>query len=998
MRNSLVTWISDAEALQHLREFKVSQVPLTLAYQTTRVADLYIALVGELFDAIRNENTAPSDWPRLGNAFAQFTLKRRTEEMAAAGIGLKDALLYSAASFYFGGFSASAYLTLRNNQNLPLSQYELACFELMAKPREIRSDIGLSLTNALREGNLQRIEETKANLAGEAIKALRAGPVEWIPVRLLEKLVEKFSKTNLRAVLPDGANEFWTPLVISFLDRRPPTWDFFPSQIQAIQNDLLLSNRTFSLQMPTGAGKTAICETLLYSHLRRAENSVAVMLVPLRSLAAELRYTVVRRLSDMGLRARCAYGGTVPSGDEVQGLDQIRALVATPEMLSAILSVNPEFFQRISLVICDEGHLLDAPSRGVSLELLLARMKVREAGPPRFVFVSAIVPNIEEINSWLGGTSASVVRSTYRPSLAEFATLRKAGEGPSAPIDLEMHPHEHPPISFRIHNFLAREDFRYRNPATGYFRTYGFSGVNVKAIAAARKTLPMGAAVVFTANKKGNQGAIGLAEELLSQLSNPLPLPRPIDFAQPNAIVTIGQYLELEYGEQWIGTTSVRAGAILHHGDIPQETREVFEEALRANEIHYAICTSTLAEGVNLPIRTLVLYSVQRLGAGGAREDLLTRDIKNLVGRAGRAGATTKGLVICANEQQWTLVAPVARQAAGEPVVGALRKLIQEVRRDLALRRQTATNDFLENDPNVYSLVDGIDSTLLDLAAEEIGPARLIELATAIADQTFASQETDTQSRTLLRNVFGLRAQRMNELSAAGRLPWIKETGARPRMLTLVENGLLPMRDRWDDIENVIDPGTLDLFLGWAWNLPEIAELIRQTYQLDSDDPIEPQKQSFFAAVRRWLNGSNFVEMSQDAGLSVDDMLSVHSRLISFGLQTIIEQAVALLEKLLLARNQILSLAALELPENLRFGAPDKHSCMLASWGMRHRRAYASIGRSLREVGVGTQNRNAMFQAARASLRAFASDWRAYLGDLVFENTESDIERVLGRG
>ena len=454
MRNSLMTWISDAEALQHLREFRVAQVPLALGYQTTRVADLYICLVGELFDAMRNGNTTSSDWSRLGNAFAQFTVRRRAEEMTAIGIGLKDALLYSAAAFYFGGFSASAYLTLRNHQNLAFNQNERACFELMAKPPEIRSDIGISILNALHQGNLLNIQETLDNVAAGAVEAMQAGPTEWIPLRLLEKLIEKFSETNLRVVLPDGSNSFWTPLVVSFLERRPPTWDFFPSQIQAIEKGLLVSDRTFSLQMPTGAGKTAICETLLYSHLRRTEESVAVMLVPLRSLAAELRYSVVRRLNDMGLPARCAYGGTVPSGDEVRGLDQIRALVATPEMLSAILSVNPEFFQRISLVICDEGHLLDAPSRGVSLELLLARMRGRETGPPRFVFVSAIVPNIEEINSWLGGTDDSVVRSTYRPALAEFATLRKIGAGQSAPIDLEMHPHEHPQLVFEYRIFL----------------------------------------------------------------------------------------------------------------------------------------------------------------------------------------------------------------------------------------------------------------------------------------------------------------------------------------------------------------------------------------------------------------------------------------------------------------------------------------------------------------------------------------------------------------
>jgi Lhr-like helicase len=112
-----------------------------------------------------------------------------------------------------------------------------------------------------------------------------------------------------------------------------------------------------------------------------------------------------------------------------------------------LLGADSSFFSRISLVICDEGHLLDGGARGVGLELLLARMRSREGGSPRFVFVSAIVPNIEEINAWLGGSADSVVRSDYRPALAEFAVLRGSGSGSERAISLEMHPHETQPDS-----------------------------------------------------------------------------------------------------------------------------------------------------------------------------------------------------------------------------------------------------------------------------------------------------------------------------------------------------------------------------------------------------------------------------------------------------------------------------------------------------------------------------------------------------------------------
>src|SRR5262249_20257088 len=153
----------------------------------------------------------------------------------------------------------------------------------------------------------------------------------------------------------------------------------------------------------------------------------------------------------------------------------------------------------------------------------------------------------------------------------------------------------------------------------------------------------MGAAAVFTANKRGNQGAVGLAEELLEQLELQLPLPAPLSFAANSQVGPVVDYLDREYGDERVGTRSLAAGAILHHDDMQPETREVVEGLLRRGDVSLAICTNTLAEGVNLPIRTLVLYSVQRRGKSGRPESLLARDIKNLVGRAGRAGATTKG-------------------------------------------------------------------------------------------------------------------------------------------------------------------------------------------------------------------------------------------------------------------------------------------------------------------------------------------------------------------
>lgn len=969
-----------------MERFGFDQTPINLGYLRTRGDDYYISLVGELFDRIREPYEDPVDWSRLGNALALAGVTGREDAAPIVpGVLPSETALFAAAAFYLGGYPASAYLILKVADPVNVTEIHRACYELLARPTGIQSSLVRRLVGAVRDGELQVVRDVSAESAAQEENALQQGPDQWVGWRLFRQLLTRFEATNIRAVLPDGENEFWDPLVRSLLNGTPPAWDFFPSQIDAVEGGLLTNNSTYSVQMPTGAGKTALSETLLFYHLKQNPNDAAVLLVPFRSLASELRGTLVKRLNRMGLSSRCAYGGTVPTGGEVRELDDTRAIVATPEALSGLLSANPEFFRRITLCICDEGHLLDSGARGVSLELLLARMRAREIGPPKFVFVSAIVPNIEEINSWLGGTDETVVRSQYRPALAEFALLQTTGSGATATVALELHPHEET-MKFSIERFFTRADFTYRNPVTLRPNTYPFASVKAQAIAAARKSLSMGAVAVFAANKRGAQGSVGLAEELISQLEHALPLPAPSQYVSDTPRLEAAvEYFGLEFGQEWIGTLSLAVGAVLHHGDLPQESREVVEGLVRQGVVRMAICTSTLAEGVNLPIRTLVLYSVQRRGPSGVAENLLARDIKNLVGRAGRAGATTKGLVICANPRQWYQIEAVATQEPGERVSGALLDLMTRLQLGLAQQNLALTNEILEGETALHTLIDGIDATLIDLAAEEIGEEELVRIAEELAAQTFAATQAEPATNGLMRQVFQLRARRVAAIKVAGRLTWLRETGTRARMIESVETELFPLRERWDDIVNPLDPDLVEVLVSWAWEFPDMQEAIRESYR-----DIAVTKESFSQLVVLWLDGRSIVEIATAAGLEIDVMLGIYGKAISYTLQVLIEQGIAVLEKVLEANELELSQAVRAFPDHLRFGAPTAAARMLAAGGVRHRRAAVALGRSAELVQRTADERDVIFAIGRLVIED-AERWLPTLGRLVFENTRADL-------
>jgi hypothetical protein len=555
---------------------------------------------------------------------------------------------------------------------------------------------------------------------------------------------------------------------------------------------------------------------------------------------------------------------------------------------------------------------------------------------------------------------------------------------------LEVHPHLAEPPRFTVERFLSKREFRYLNARTDRWRTYKFESFKTRAVASARKALTMGTAVIFAANKRGKQGAIGLAEELVEQLRQPLTLPAPIAYATVTRVEAAVDYVRREFGDGWIGTQTLMAGAALHHGDIPQETREVLEQLLSGKHICLAICTSTLAEGVNLPIRTLVLYSIRRGTSSGGGDTLLARDIKNLVGRAGRAGSTTKGLVICANADQWPDVERVASEQPGEDMIGALRVLVERLHRYLAIRKVTLTNQNLDNSPALFDLIDGIDSTLIDLAVEEITQERLAEIAGALADQTLASQQVDEPSRELLRTVFRLRASRVADLQAVGRIPWIRETGAKARLISTVETDLLPSYPNWELLADPIDAALVDVVLRWAWQHGGLDGSLRKAYRLDDAANLEGIRPGFFLLLQRWLAGDTYAQIATATRTDVNEVLGILTGVVSYGLQTVVEQAIALVGRMLDAQGKSASAAVSCLPNCLRFGVPSIAAGVLCGVGIRHRRASITLATNQEvQLVVGTP-RATLLATVLNVLHANETAWRTALGTLVFDNTVAD--------
>jgi len=210
-------------------------------------------------------------------------------------------------------------------------------------------------------------------------------------------------------------------------------------------------------------------------------------------------------------------------------------------------------------------------------------------------------------------------------------------------------------------------------------------------------------------------------------------------------------------------------------------------------------------------------------------------------------------------------------------------------------------------------------------------------------------------------------------------------------MIDTVETNLLPLRERWDDLTNPVDPNLVDVILGWAWSQRELQAAIREAYRLGANADVATLRQPFFALVGSWLSGSPFHVIAARANLQVDDLLGVHTRVVTFVLQTLVEQAVALLEKLLASQDVTISRAVMQFPDHLRFGVPTTASMVLAARGLRHRRAAVELGAVIPTNDTLVVDHRDVIATARQILAEDGNNWERRLGRLIFRNTQQDL-------
>ncbi len=380
------------------------------------------------------------------------------------------------------------------------------------------------------------------------------------------------------------------PSALEFLAKQGIT-KLYPPQEESV-NAGLLDGQNLLVSAPTASGKTLIATLAIMRFLATKEGKI-VYLTPLRALASE-KFSEFKKLEkiDLGRAIKVAIStGDFDSVDKES--ENADIIVLTNEKMDSIIRHSAEWVDKIGLVVADEVHLIGDSDRGPTLEIVLTRLKELQ-NKPQILALSATITNSDELSKWL---SCILVSSDWRPvplteGVFDGGTVLW-NNGDTVEVESSI---RGPPIDLCL------------------------------------DTIKNGGQSLIFAETRARSASLATkgAEAVSKFLSN----------SEKKELDEISQKLyDGNEHTELVKTLSalLKKGVGFHHAGLNQACREIIETEFRNGKIKLLASTPTLAAGVNLPARRVVISNIARYDVKSAtNKPISILEYKQLCGRAGR--------------------------------------------------------------------------------------------------------------------------------------------------------------------------------------------------------------------------------------------------------------------------------------------------------------------------------------------------------------------------
>ena len=482
--------------------------------------------------------------------------------------------------------------------------------------------------------------------------------------------LEECATVNLPT--PPGSDAIlWGRLRQSVVRERPFLWR---NHRDAISKGFLDVGTSAVVSFPTGAGKTTLSELKIASSI--AGGGDVLYIAPTHALVAQAKHSFQQTFPELTV------GDSLVAEDlyvEI-GENALHTIaVLTPERCLALVSLAPDMFAGVRLVIFDECHLLHPQASGRtrrSVDAMLAVLHLARVAPKSdWLLLSAMMANADELAGWIAeftGRRCLALNLDWKPTRqARGCLVFKQGEidrlqrlvreeqaksprlTPPGEIqslfqaepfglfcleqtwqsqkvrDYSLQPLLEGLVSFSVGKANGKADWQL-NPNKSEIAAH----LAARCVERGLRVLLFGQTIPITTN------LAGLMEERLQTQASTNRLLGDEEDLKKWAITEVGS------SDALYCTANNIAGC--HHGEMLAVERELVERLFRRpGGIRALAATTTLAQGVNLPADIVFIVGDARWDASDRKSQMLeAHELLNAAGRAGRAGQVAQGLVV----------------------------------------------------------------------------------------------------------------------------------------------------------------------------------------------------------------------------------------------------------------------------------------------------------------------------------------------------------------
>jgi len=416
-------------------------------------------------------------------------------------------------------------------------------------------------------------------------------------------------------------------------------YDFALDKFQLDAIDALDAGSSVLVAAPTGSGKTLIAEYAIDAAIQQKQR--AFYTAPIKALSNQ-------KFNDLVAHYGKSEVGLLTGDNSINTSAPI--LVMTTEVLRNMIYARSEALNRLAVVVLDEVHFLQDAYRGPVWEEVIIHLDPTV----QLVCLSATVSNATEVTEWLStvrGRTVAIVEekrpvdlinhfvvgdaSTHQVSM--FETIVNGQANPEV-TRLEQHATQSAQRgNYRSHQESQNRQERRNKPAAKRSRLFAPSRVEIAELLEQQDLLP---AIIFIFSRNQCDEAAESCVRAGIRLTTP---------EQRTEISEIIDQRVTNFSDDDLAALSfskfanqLESGIGAHHAGLIPAFKEIVEECFIRGLVRLVFATETLAVGLNMPARAVVIDKLTKF-TGEHHQPLKASEYTQLTGRAGRRGIDTVG-------------------------------------------------------------------------------------------------------------------------------------------------------------------------------------------------------------------------------------------------------------------------------------------------------------------------------------------------------------------